>query len=55
MKENNHTALTGRDLANDPEFIDACRKALQDPEKKALIIDILQCAELTRSSARQTV
>ena len=51
MKENNHT---GRDLVNDPAFIEACRKALQDPEKRALIINILQCAESSQSSERQT-
>lgn len=54
MEENNQKVLKGRDLVNDPGFIDACRKALQDPEKKALIIDILQCGELSQSSARQT-
>ena len=55
MKDNPHKELTGRDLVNDPGFIEACRKALQDPEKKALIINILQCAELSQLSDRQTV
>lgn len=54
MDENNRKVLTGQDLVNDPGFIEACRKALQDPEKKALIINILQCAELSQSSSRQT-
>lgn len=54
MKENRNTNKPPGTLANDPEFIEACRKALQDPEKRALIINILQCAESSQSSDRQT-
>ena len=42
-----------RKLVDDPEFIKTCREALQDPEKRELIIGILQRGELAQSSDRQ--
>ena len=53
MKENIESEQYYRNLADDPEFIQACREALQDPEKKEQIICILQHAELTQLSDRR--
>ena len=53
MKDNIESEQYSRNLADDPEFIKACREALQDPEKKEQIICILQRAESTQSSDRR--
>jgi len=53
MNANQNIELLHRRLADDPEFIQACREALLDPEKRELIISILQRGELTQSSDHQ--
>ena len=52
MKENHNTTPSGRALLDDPEFIKACEKALQDPEKRKQIICILQRGGLYQSFDR---
>lgn len=53
MKENNNSEPFGRSLLDDPEFIKACERALEDPEKRKQIICILQRAGLFPVSDRQ--
>lgn len=53
MNANHNTLLQHRNLAEDPEFLEACRIALQDPDKKEQIICILRRAELAQSSVDQ--
>ena len=50
MKLTVESELLYRNLAEDPEFIKACEKALQDPELRKQIICILQRAGLIQVS-----
>ena len=53
MNANQNIELLHRRLADDPEFIKACREALQDPQKREEIIYILQHGGLSQSSDHQ--
>lgn len=46
MKANHNTALLGFDVPEDPEFMEAFQKAIQDPEQRKQIISILEKAGL---------
>ena len=55
MNATQNVETNKRKLVDDPEFIKACRKALEDPELKEQIIGILQRGESIQSSDRQPV
>ena len=53
MKATSETALPQRDVADDPEFMKDFLEAIQNPELRKEIIDVLEAAGLLPLSARQ--
>ena len=53
VKATSETALPQRNVADDPEFMKDFLEAIQNPELRKEIIDVLEAAGLLPLSARQ--